>query len=412
MEKIKFSIIIPTRERADTLVHCLRTVVAQDYENLEIIVSDNFSQDNTREVVSTFSDPRIKYVNTGKRVSMSHNYEFALSHVTDGWVSIIGDDDGLLTGALTIVADVIKKTGCQAITSLWCGYAWPNSCIWDNRLIVPLTAGIELRNGRKWLGKLMRGEATYFDLPRLYVGGFVDIQAINRARTSSGAFFLSMIPDVYSALALASVLDTYVILKKPVSIGGQSSHSIGASYFGTGKGIVPAQEFLSEENIPFHRLLADREIPKSIPIIVYEIYLQSMHLHHDFLKIKLEDQLSLALADMANIDYAKLRKYCSRVAHDNNINMDIIYKKIKRYRLRLFIQQLKKLYYYIFKQLIISTKEYGIKDVFGASILAKAIYLHETRCANWKSDNLFQLIKGFKLILDRINNNKRVSENP
>ena len=112
---VKFNVIIPTRERADVLLHCLRTVVMQDYEDLTIIVSDNFSQDNTRQVVDSFHDPRIKYVNTGKRVRMSHNFEFALSHVKDGWVTILGDDDGLLPDALTTVAGVIKKTGCQAI---------------------------------------------------------------------------------------------------------------------------------------------------------------------------------------------------------------------------------------------------------------------------------------------------------
>ena len=98
-ENIKFNVIIPTRERADTLLHCLRTIVSQNYENLDIIVSDNFSQDNTREVVESFSDPRIKYINTGKRVSMSHNWEFALHHVQGDYVTFVGDDDGFLDGS-------------------------------------------------------------------------------------------------------------------------------------------------------------------------------------------------------------------------------------------------------------------------------------------------------------------------
>jgi len=83
---IKFNVIIPTRERADVLVHCLRTVVAQDYENLEIIVSDNHSSDNTWEVVESFGDKRIRYINTGRRLSMSSNWEYALSSVSEGYV--------------------------------------------------------------------------------------------------------------------------------------------------------------------------------------------------------------------------------------------------------------------------------------------------------------------------------------
>ena len=76
-----FTVVIPTRERCDTLEHSLRTCVTQDYDNLEILISDNFSQDRTREVVESFNDKRIRYINTGKRLSMTDNFEFALSHV-------------------------------------------------------------------------------------------------------------------------------------------------------------------------------------------------------------------------------------------------------------------------------------------------------------------------------------------
>ena len=65
VQATKFSVIIPTRERSDTLQSSLKTCVGQDYDNLEIIVSDNFSTDNTREVVESFDDPRIRYINTG-----------------------------------------------------------------------------------------------------------------------------------------------------------------------------------------------------------------------------------------------------------------------------------------------------------------------------------------------------------
>ena len=104
------NVVIPTRERADTLKFCLQTVLMQAYSNLRIIVSDNFSNDSTKDVVLRFNDERITYLNTGQRLSMSHNWEFALSKITDGWVTILGDDDGLLPGALERVAEIIKVT--------------------------------------------------------------------------------------------------------------------------------------------------------------------------------------------------------------------------------------------------------------------------------------------------------------
>jgi len=76
----RFTVIIPTRERAATLRHCLATVTAQDFASLEILVSDNCSSDETAAVVAANGDPRIRYLNTGRRLSMSHNWEFALGY--------------------------------------------------------------------------------------------------------------------------------------------------------------------------------------------------------------------------------------------------------------------------------------------------------------------------------------------
>lgn len=123
----KFTVIIPTRERCDTLQSSLRTCVAQDYDNLEIVVSDNASQDRTREVVASFKDPRIRYVNPGRRVSMSHNWEFALSRVTDGYVTIMGDDDGVLPNAIKELDVLTRETGAKAVNWMHGFYGWPNS---------------------------------------------------------------------------------------------------------------------------------------------------------------------------------------------------------------------------------------------------------------------------------------------
>ena len=106
-QSTKFTIVIPTRERCDTLYWSLHTCVSQRYENLEILVSDNYSQDATRDVVMSFNDPRIRYVNTGKRVSMTANWEFALAHVEDGYVTYIGDDDGMMPNALVELNQLI-----------------------------------------------------------------------------------------------------------------------------------------------------------------------------------------------------------------------------------------------------------------------------------------------------------------
>ncbi len=70
----KYTVIIPTRDRAETLEATLRTCLRQTYPNFEIIVSDNCSDDNTKEIVDGLHDPRIRYINPGRRLSMSGNF--------------------------------------------------------------------------------------------------------------------------------------------------------------------------------------------------------------------------------------------------------------------------------------------------------------------------------------------------
>src|SRR5882672_8176756 len=120
MNEPKITVIVPTRARSDVLQKTLLTATNQNYPRLEIIVSDNFSGDETEDVVRGIKDSRIKYLNTGRRISMAKNWEFALSHVNSGWVAIIGDDDGLMPESVRKVAEIISDTDVQAIRSSVC----------------------------------------------------------------------------------------------------------------------------------------------------------------------------------------------------------------------------------------------------------------------------------------------------
>ena len=50
---MKFTVVVPTRERCETLGATLQSCLDQDHPDLEVIVSDNASLDDTRAVVET-----------------------------------------------------------------------------------------------------------------------------------------------------------------------------------------------------------------------------------------------------------------------------------------------------------------------------------------------------------------------
>ena len=55
------SIVIPTYNHAHFLKRALNSIQEQTYTSWEVIVVDNYSTDNTREIIDSFTNVRIKY---------------------------------------------------------------------------------------------------------------------------------------------------------------------------------------------------------------------------------------------------------------------------------------------------------------------------------------------------------------
>jgi glycosyltransferase involved in cell wall biosynthesis len=250
----KLSIIVPTRERSDTLVHAIRTLVSQDYADCEIIVSDNASQDDTREVVASFSDPRIRYINTGRRMSMSENWEFALADARGEFITYVGDDDGFVRGAVAKAMRLVDESGVSALAWTKVDYYWPECPIENLRNFIFLKGGnnqVHMANGlRKLKGVLDFREAYgYSRLPCIY-NGVIRRSLLEEAKASSinGKFFNSQAPDVFSAIVLSMMTNRYLLSEYPFSVSGNSRHSIGHSYFGarTNGANSPGARWLAE----------------------------------------------------------------------------------------------------------------------------------------------------------------------
>ena len=62
MPEIKVSVIIPTYNRAKLIKRSILSVLNQTYQNFEIIVVDDGSADDTKSVVESFNNPKIRYI--------------------------------------------------------------------------------------------------------------------------------------------------------------------------------------------------------------------------------------------------------------------------------------------------------------------------------------------------------------
>jgi hypothetical protein len=221
-----------------------------------------------------FDDARIKYINTGSPLSMSGNWEFALSHVKEGFVSFLGDDDAFLPGAISYLNNIINETNCDAIGGPCIEYNWPNHInpMHRNKSLFIQNNIETFPDIKKMLSEVLASRLPYSTLPWLYKG-FVSMEVLKKIKNQSNLFFNSRTPDVYSALVIANAIESkkFYYSNRPFAINGASSHSNGVSQ-GLKVKNAGAMEYVSSLSIPFHK---DLVLVNSFPIYVFECYLQA-----------------------------------------------------------------------------------------------------------------------------------------
>ncbi len=87
-----FSVIIPTFNRADFLSQTIQSVINQKFQNWECIIVDDGSTDNTKEVVNSFNDSRIKYFyKKNEERSIARNY--GIQQARGQYICFLDSDD-------------------------------------------------------------------------------------------------------------------------------------------------------------------------------------------------------------------------------------------------------------------------------------------------------------------------------
>ncbi len=242
---VQFSVVVPTRNRPDTLQSTLRTCVDQAWDSYEIIVSDNQSAGyETQTVTERLNCPRLQYYRTPAPLAMSDNWEFGLSKASGEYVIVLGDDDGLLPDSLPKIDQLLQATQAKLLRWDRVDYYWP-SCRLEgsaNRLRIPLGECREDLDGRKVITDVAGDTVAFTQLPTLY-GGIAHRDLIAEFRRAARRVFSGTSPDVYAGFGLAYLAREYVSVSCPMSIMGLSGHSNGLACTSLGGDGAIAEDF-------------------------------------------------------------------------------------------------------------------------------------------------------------------------
>lgn len=113
-----FSVVVPAYNRASFLPPLISSLTSQTFDSFELIIVDDGSTDETRDIVTHFSlsDPRIIYkfqVNSERGAARNHG----ISHARGQWISFLDSDDMYMPDHLSTLYDYITNFSPEGIVA-------------------------------------------------------------------------------------------------------------------------------------------------------------------------------------------------------------------------------------------------------------------------------------------------------
>ena len=110
MDTPLISIIIPTYNRAKLLRKAIQSVLDQTYQNWELIIIDNYSDDGTKELIESYQDHRIKMHVIPRTGSVAASRNFGVHKSLGQWVAFLDSDDWWYPNKLEEVANEMRDS--------------------------------------------------------------------------------------------------------------------------------------------------------------------------------------------------------------------------------------------------------------------------------------------------------------
>ena len=121
------TLAIPTYNRANGyLRQTLRSALAQTYPNIDILVSDNCSPDDTERFVKSHADARVRYVRHATPLAPNDNFNFCVEQARGDYFLLLHDDDAIDDDFVETCLKAVNyrtnvgviRTGVRAINSV------------------------------------------------------------------------------------------------------------------------------------------------------------------------------------------------------------------------------------------------------------------------------------------------------
>lgn len=103
------SVVMLTYKRADILPEAIESILAQTYQDYELIIINDGSPDNTDEVIAKYPTPRIRYYKNAENKGIAYSRNRAASLARGKYIMIMDDDDTSLPERMQKQVDYLEN---------------------------------------------------------------------------------------------------------------------------------------------------------------------------------------------------------------------------------------------------------------------------------------------------------------
>jgi glycosyltransferase involved in cell wall biosynthesis len=230
---VRFSVLLPTRNGGELLENCIGSVLGQPYREMELVVSDNASTDNTAEILARFeSDSRLRVIRQPRPLPVTENWNAALEAASGGYLLQIGDDDYLLPGYFERVDQLLRELGDpDCLTYNGYAFAFPGFAgSATARYADPFFALDERFPGKGELSRALRErlvqEMFGFEFP-LHLNLQTTVVARRATERLANGLYKPPFPDFYAMCALLLRAERWFYAEQKLIAIGISPKSFG-----------------------------------------------------------------------------------------------------------------------------------------------------------------------------------------
>jgi hypothetical protein len=222
------------------LEFAVNSVLESLRSDLELIVSDDNSEDGTQSFLQGINDPRLTIVSPSTKMSMSEHWDFAQKFAVGDWQMFLGQDDMLMRGyseAFDSLVCITTPLDIHALVARRAYVCWPPL---RNKDLMPLqywdTNEVEIRDSKNFVSKALLNEISYHSGPQMYTSSLVSKELISKIRDSQGGRLINGHPqDAYLAASILKNTSSYLWTGRPFSWVGTSDKSAGLAIISRNK---------------------------------------------------------------------------------------------------------------------------------------------------------------------------------